>query len=214
MAFQTGYFVYDTDTLEILTQVLTSGVPPELSGIFTGQNLDVSGQITEFQETVFIEEEITIETIRSARNGELLATDWTQLPDVPINNQDRNKFRQYRQFLRDIPQIFSEPSGVAFPIRPDYTPEFQFGTGLVEGQTVESGVPWIDESGVSGTLIQEITSSGEGSGVSPYLVTGNISGQIVYVDYDNNPYDKDLIYGEFQSGISGSGTYYYDEFIA
>jgi len=209
MSLETGYYLYDEDTLEILAQIPTSGIDQAMQEYFTGINLGISGEVIEIQDEVFLPEEITVETIRSARNSLLLSSDWTQLPDTPISNEKRNEFRQYRQFLRDIPQIFHDPSGVVFPTRPSYTPEFQFATGLVENSTVSSGVPWIDDLGISGVLSQEIISTGEGSGVSPFTVTGISSGIINYVDYDTAPYGKNEIYGSFQTGLSGSGSYYY-----
>jgi hypothetical protein len=58
-----------------------------------------------------------MEALRVARNQRLAATDWTQLPDIP--EETRNKYKPYRQMLRDLPSknpdltnfIFPEPLG-------------------------------------------------------------------------------------------------------
>lgn len=43
-----------------------------------------------------------LERYRNWREKELLATDWTQLPDAPV---DANSWASYRQSLRDLPNI-------------------------------------------------------------------------------------------------------------
>ena len=40
--------------------------------------------------------------LRKARNTLLMHTDWTQLPDIP--KETSNKYKKYRQQLRDLPQ--------------------------------------------------------------------------------------------------------------
>lgn len=54
---------------------------------------------------------------RANRNGLLLASDWTQLPDVPAwVNVDA--WRTYRQALRDVPQQPEFPSKIVWPEKP------------------------------------------------------------------------------------------------
>ena len=40
--------------------------------------------------------------VRSMRNNELTATDWTQLPDSPLTPEKKAEWAVYRQALRDI----------------------------------------------------------------------------------------------------------------
>jgi hypothetical protein len=40
--------------------------------------------------------------LRSRRNGMLRASDWTQLPDSPLSQAQRDDYRAHRQALRDI----------------------------------------------------------------------------------------------------------------
>lgn len=53
--------------------------------------------------------------IRIWRNAELSMTDWTQLPDSPV---DKEKWSQYRQELRDITLQNEKAEKVKFPNRP------------------------------------------------------------------------------------------------
>ena len=46
--------------------------------------------------------------LRSERNALLVETDKTQLADFPLSTQDRSKYREYRQYLRDITKLFNE----------------------------------------------------------------------------------------------------------
>ena len=48
--------------------------------------------------------EISAIEIRSKRDQLLTASDWTQMPDSPLSQEQKTKWTQYRQYLRDIPQ--------------------------------------------------------------------------------------------------------------
>ncbi|NLG85170.1 MAG: hypothetical protein GX493_11325 [Firmicutes bacterium] len=41
--------------------------------------------------------------VRARRNQLLCLTDWTQLPDAPLTEEERAAWREYRQALRDLP---------------------------------------------------------------------------------------------------------------
>jgi hypothetical protein len=53
---------------------------------------------------------------RQKRNGLLAASDWTQLPDVPI---DASAWRTYRQALRDVPSQPGWPYDLNWPSEPE-----------------------------------------------------------------------------------------------
>lgn len=53
--------------------------------------------------------------IRSERNAKLAVSDWTQLPDAPV---DASVWASYRQALRDITQQ-SDPFDIIWPTAPD-----------------------------------------------------------------------------------------------
>lgn len=53
--------------------------------------------------------------IRNKRNRFLSASDWSQLPDSPV---DKQSWALYRTQLRNIPQNFTNPDDVVFPNPP------------------------------------------------------------------------------------------------
>ena len=53
--------------------------------------------------------------IRAIRNDLLQKSDWTQIPDVPIQKDRYDAWKVYRQALRDIPQISTKPDDVRWP---------------------------------------------------------------------------------------------------
>jgi hypothetical protein len=54
--------------------------------------------------------------LRLERNRRLAETDWTQLPDAPETSTD---WRAYRQALRDLPQITTDPFSPPWPELPE-----------------------------------------------------------------------------------------------
>ncbi|EML1602127.1 phage tail assembly chaperone [Burkholderia cenocepacia] len=54
--------------------------------------------------------------MRSRRDAELAATDWTQSPDAPVDI--RTKYAEYRQALRDLPEQPGWPDSVQWPTAP------------------------------------------------------------------------------------------------
>ena len=58
------------------------------------------------------------EQIKLWRNAELAATDWTQLPDAPV---DKEAWAEYRQALRDLPAQSGSADNADFPERPSRT---------------------------------------------------------------------------------------------
>jgi hypothetical protein len=53
--------------------------------------------------------------VRRLRDAKLLATDWTQLPDIPTETRDA--YVAYRQALRDITEQ-SDPTDITWPAPP------------------------------------------------------------------------------------------------
>lgn len=54
-------------------------------------------------------------SVRSERNRRLVACDWTQLPDAPV---DRDVWATYRQELRDVSSQPGFPWNVVWPLPP------------------------------------------------------------------------------------------------
>ena len=53
--------------------------------------------------------------IRTKRDALLVETDWTQLPDAPLSDDQKEQAREYRQMLRDIPQQDGFPAEIIWP---------------------------------------------------------------------------------------------------
>lgn len=56
--------------------------------------------------------------IRAERDRLLLACDWTQVPDAPLNEAEREAWRAYRQTLRDMPETTEDPAQPIWPTVP------------------------------------------------------------------------------------------------
>ena len=47
-----------------------------------------------------------LKAVRALRNARLFDCDWTQLPDAPLSDAQRARWRTYRQALRDMMDDF------------------------------------------------------------------------------------------------------------
>ena len=75
---------------------------------------------------------VTWTKILMVRKFLLEESDWTQVPDAPISEEDKAMWRTYRQKLRDIPQEQESipPSSVRFPVTP-----VKYKQAVEEGRT-------------------------------------------------------------------------------
>jgi len=62
-----------------------------------------------------VPDEYLVERMRNHRNRLLAESDWTQLPDTPV---DRAAWATYRQALRDFPATWTPSPTVTFPEKP------------------------------------------------------------------------------------------------
>lgn len=62
-----------------------------------------------------IPDEWLMERMRLHRNALLVASDWTQILDAPV---DRDAWAVYRQALRDFPATWTPAPTVTFPEEP------------------------------------------------------------------------------------------------
>lgn len=58
-------------------------------------------------------------TLRTMRDAKLASCDWTQIPDAPLNVQDKAAWATYRQVLRDLPENTEDPAAPVWPDEPD-----------------------------------------------------------------------------------------------
>ena len=76
------------------------------------QRFNGEGDIEFF--TPAVDPEIAKLKFIKSRNKKLLASDWTQLPDAPV---DKEAWAEYRQKLRDLPET-TDPLNIVWPDRP------------------------------------------------------------------------------------------------
>jgi len=50
--------------------------------------------------------------VRAVRTKLLTDCDWTQIPDVPLTDEQRKAWQEYRQALRDIPQQLGDQDAI------------------------------------------------------------------------------------------------------
>lgn len=56
--------------------------------------------------------------VRAQRNQKLAECDWTQLPDAPLNGEQKFAWGDYRQKLRDVSAQAGFPWQVVWPVKP------------------------------------------------------------------------------------------------
>ena len=57
--------------------------------------------------------------VRSQRDDLLRDSDWTQMPDSPLSESEKEAWKGYRQELRDVPQQEGFPEAVTWPTLPE-----------------------------------------------------------------------------------------------
>jgi len=58
-------------------------------------------------------------SVRYLRNRKLAESDWTQMPDAPLTEQEKADFTVYRQALRDVPQVAETLVEAVLPSEPE-----------------------------------------------------------------------------------------------
>ncbi len=85
---------------------------------------EVNGQIEQYAESAPVPAipELTEEQqemqVRAQRNSLLTLCDWTQLPDAPLTDGEKQEWAEYRQALRDVPEQTGFPDAVVWPSTP------------------------------------------------------------------------------------------------
>ncbi|MGV3771024.1 MAG: tail fiber assembly protein [Sphingobium phenoxybenzoativorans] len=62
--------------------------------------------------------DILLEDLRRRRDHLLTASDWTQMPDAPLDDAARLAWRTYRQQLRDLPGTTLDLTAIEWPVPP------------------------------------------------------------------------------------------------
>jgi hypothetical protein len=79
---------------------------------------DCADGAVEYAETPAPDYDAQWATVRAERNARLAASDWTQLPDAPV---DAAAWATYRQALRDVTQQ-PDPFNIVWPAEPQAAP--------------------------------------------------------------------------------------------
>lgn len=85
---------------------------------------EINGQIEQYAEAAPVSNvaEPTTEQlemqVRAQRNSLLTLCDWTQLPDAPLTDGEKQEWAEYRQALRDVPEQTGFPDVVVWPSTP------------------------------------------------------------------------------------------------
>ena len=58
------------------------------------------------------------EQVRKKRNSLLAQSDWTVLSDSPLSDENKQKYIEYRQKLRDITKAYKKADDVVYPDQP------------------------------------------------------------------------------------------------
>ena len=61
-------------------------------------------------------------SLRTERNRRLAATDWTALSDAHLSQDRKDAWFAYRQDLRDLPDLVTDPLSVEWPLDPTQAP--------------------------------------------------------------------------------------------
>jgi hypothetical protein len=89
---------------------------------YWGILLDCYGEkampIVESQDPNQITEKQWLAIARWWRNALLNESDWSQVPDNSLTENQRESWRQYRQELRDITDKYPNPKNIVFPDLP------------------------------------------------------------------------------------------------
>lgn len=62
--------------------------------------------------------ERSLSDLRNKRDQLLRETDFTQLEDAPLTNEEKEAYRTYRQELRDLPETTENILNPVFPVKP------------------------------------------------------------------------------------------------
>ena len=63
--------------------------------------------------------------LRAERNARLAATDWVALADAHLSQDRKDAWFAYRQELRDLPDLVTDPTQVEWPVDPTQAPVVQ-----------------------------------------------------------------------------------------
>ena len=115
--FVYGQKVPDTHVLVDLPEEFNDA--PETADFTREQNGTYT--FTPNNETVKARNRMLLADMITERNKQLTASDWTQMPDSPITDEQKQLWQTYRQALRDFPNTYTGSPNewrLSFPTKP------------------------------------------------------------------------------------------------
>jgi len=110
-----GFYVEEIHGKNIPTPVLEL-TEKEWQEALTGEYRVIEGIHTYSPVVIKVNKVEDLPVIKLMRNNLLQLSDWTQLPDVPLTEEKKQEWREYRQELRKMGHI--ETLQDEFPINP------------------------------------------------------------------------------------------------
>ena len=83
-------------------------------GMLSWDSENLEYVVTHFEDHMFMTE------LKRQRNKILQDTDWTQMPDSPLSDENKQKWANFRQALRDFPSTVEDPKNTSLPLPVDY----------------------------------------------------------------------------------------------
>lgn len=116
-----AYTLYDRDGNILGTTTATR--PPVgdyVEGVYDQSHRIVGGKAVKKSQKELDKEsrDKALNGLRGARNSLLTSSDWTQMPDSPLSDQEKQQWATYRQALRDLPANTPDPLNVTWPEPP------------------------------------------------------------------------------------------------
>ena len=97
--------------------------------------------------------------LRAERNARLAATDWVALADAHLSQDRKDAWFAYRQELRDLPDLVTDPLSVEWPLDPTQAPVVPVSgsrlSSLLTHADVEPVVPVVDEEVTVVPVVEE-----------------------------------------------------------
>lgn len=82
------------------------------------QSIQVPTHLSELPTAPQLDDATLAQQVRAQRNSLLGLSDWTQLSDVQLGNQEKQAWTEYRQLLRDVTAQAGFPTNIIWPLSP------------------------------------------------------------------------------------------------
>jgi hypothetical protein len=111
-----GQYASKEEIASLIEQMKPSG---QLQRLVDLQAAQVPSSLAALSDEAVAPHAMTADGVRGVRNVMLSASDWSQLPDAPLDEVAKAAWVEYRQLLRDVPEQDGFPESVIWPVSPD-----------------------------------------------------------------------------------------------